>query len=106
MMSKGILAALMGWWCLGAVGPVPAQQTAVVFPMNSIEHVDVRNQLLTFKSQDGQLRILRVAEWVGITRTSFAKGDLVRIEVDLDDRITTIVKVPQPPSDRRAARFR
>ncbi len=96
-MNRGILAALLcvGW--LVAVGPAQAQQTAVVFPLSSVEQLDVRNQLLTFKTQDGQLRILRVAESVGMTRTSLTKGELVRIEVDLDEQIVNIVKV-----DRRS----
>ncbi|CAE6757968.1 MAG: hypothetical protein H8K06_05290 [Nitrospira sp.] len=96
-MNRGIPAALLCAWCLVAVGPVCAQQTAVVFPLSSVEQLDVRNQLLTFKTQDGQLRILRVAESVGMTRASLTKGELVRIEVDLDEQIVNIVKV-----DRRS----
>jgi len=109
-MNRGHWAALVCVCCAATVtsvqSPARAQATAVVFPVSFVEHLDVRNQLLTFKTQDGQLRMLRVAESVGITRTSFVKGDLVRIEVDLDDRIVNIAKVPQPPPDRRAARVR
>jgi len=105
-MNRGILAALLCVGCLVAVGPVRAQQTATVFPLSSVEHLDVRNQLLTFKTQDGQLRMLRVAESVGATRGSLTKGELVRIEVDLDDRIVNIVKVAQSSTSDRRARLR
>ena len=68
-----------------------------MFPVSRVEHVDLRNQLLTFKTQDGQLRMLRVANSVAMRREWLSKGDLVSIEVDLDDQIVNIVKV-----DRRA----
>lgn len=100
-MNRGILAALLCVGCLVAVGPVRAQQTAAVFPLSSVEHLDVRNQLLTFKTHDGQLRMLRVAESVGMTRASLTKGELVRIEVDLDDQIVNIVKVDRKAEPNR-----
>ncbi len=96
-MNSKSLAALM-WVCGAAtVSPVQAQQPAAVFPFSSVEHVDVRNQVLTFKTEDGQLRMFRVAETVAIRREWLGKGDLVRIEVDLDDQIVNIVKVDRRP---------
>ena len=47
------------------------------------------------------MRMFRVAQSVGMKRESLAKGDLVRIEVDLDDQIVNIVKLTQTSlSDR------
>ncbi len=90
---------------IGLVSLAQAFQTAVVFPVSSVEHVDSRNQVLTFKTQDGQVRMFRVAQSVGMKRESLAKGDLVRIEVDLDDQIVNIVKLTQTSlSDREALR--
>ena len=66
---------------------------AAVFPMSSVEQVDLRNQVLTFKSQDGQLWVLRVADSAAMRREPLIKGDVVSIEVDLDDQIVHIVKV-------------
>jgi len=92
-------------WGIGLVSLAQAFQTAVVFPVSSVEHVDSRNQVLTFKTQDGQVRMFRVAQSVGMKRESLAKGDLVRIEVDLDDQIVNIVKLTQTSlSDREALR--
>ncbi|ULA58590.1 MAG: hypothetical protein LZF60_70071 [Nitrospira sp.] len=92
-MKRQILATLMLVWGIGTVSLVQGFQTAVVFPVSSVEHVDSRNQVLTFKTQDGQVRMFRVAQSVGMKRESFAKGDLVRIEVDLDDQIVNIAKI-------------
>lgn len=107
-MSMRIFAAITLVWCLGTVGLARGYQTAAVFPMSSVEQVDIRNQLLTFKTQDGQLRVLRVAGSAAMQRESVTKGDLVSIEVDLDDQIVKIVKeVAQPSaSDRRGQGFK
>lgn len=100
-MNMRILMALMLIW-MGTVGPVLGFQTAAVFLTSRVEHVDLRNQLLTFKTQDGQLRMLRVADSAAMRRESLRKGDLVTIEIDLDDQIVNIVKVVQTPeSDRQ-----
>ena len=104
-MTRKILATLMFVWGIGLDSLAQAFQTAVVFPVSSVEHVDSRNQVLTFKTQDGQVRMFRVAQSVGMKRESLAKGDLVRIEVDLDDQIVNIVKLTQTSlSDREALR--
>ena len=104
-MTRKILATLMFVWGIGLVSLAQAFQTAVGFPVSSVEHVDSRNQVLTFKTQDGQVRMFRVAQSVGMKRESLAKGDLVRIEVDLDDQIVNIVKLTQTSlSDREALR--
>ncbi|MBS0170949.1 MAG: hypothetical protein JSR62_11390 [Nitrospira sp.] len=105
MMERQILATLIFVGGIGTASLVQGFQTAAVFPVSSIEHVDSRNHVLTFKTQDGQVRIFRVAQSVEMKRESFAKGDLVRIEVDLDDQIVNIVKIAQTShSDRGAAR--
>ncbi|MCC6142359.1 MAG: hypothetical protein IT368_00995 [Candidatus Hydrogenedentes bacterium] len=101
MMKRYILAMLLFLWGIGLVGLAQAFQTAVVFPVSSVEHVDSRNQVLTFKTEDGQVRMFRVAQSVGMKRESFAKGDLVRIEVDLDDQIVNIAKISQASSSHR-----
>lgn len=105
-MTRRILATLMFVWGVGMVSLVQAFQIAAVFPVSSVEHVDFRNQLLTFKTQDGQLRMLRVADSAAMKREAVAKGDLVSIEVDLDDQIVKIMKVAQPPADRQRRGFR
>ncbi len=92
---------------IGTVGPVSGFQTVAVFPMSWVEQVDLRNQLLTFKTQDGQLRMLRVADSMAMRRESLSKGDLVSIEVDLDDQIVNIVKVdPTSESERQISRHK
>ncbi|MCS6287802.1 MAG: hypothetical protein H8K10_02360 [Nitrospira sp.] len=96
MNMRSLMVFALIW--MGMVAPVLGFQTAAVFPESWVEHVDLRNHLLTFKTQDGQLRMLRVADSVAMRREWLSKGDLVSIEVDLDDQIVNIVKV-----DRRSA---
>lgn len=106
-MKRIIFSALMLMWVMGTVEPAWANETAAVYPMSSVENVDVRNQLLTFKTNDGRLWLLRVADPGAMKRESLAKGDVVSIEVGLDDQIVRIEKVAPPAeSARRGARFK
>jgi hypothetical protein len=106
-MNRTMLSALMLLCATGMGGPVRATDAAAVFPMSSVESVDVRNQLLTFKSNDGRLWLMRVADPTAIKRESLAKGDVVRIEVGLDDQIVHIEKVSSPAeSARSGSRFK
>lgn len=57
-----------------------AYESAAMFPMSRIESVDFRNQLLTFKTREGQVWVLGVA----------ASRPMKR---DLDDQIGKIVKL-------------
>lgn len=103
MNTRTLMVFTLIW--TGMVVPVLGFQTAAVFPVSLVEHVDIRNQLLTFKTQDGQLRMLRVADSVAMRRETLSKGDLVSIEVDLDDQIVNIVKVDQSADpDRQLSR--
>ena len=92
-MKRIIVAALLLSCVLMTAEWAQTADAAAVFPMSSVEHVDVRNQLLTFKSNDGRLWLLRVADPTAMKRELLAKGDVVSIEVGLDDQIIRIVKV-------------
>ena len=106
-MNRIMLSALMLLWVMGTVEPARATETAAVYPMSSVENVDVRNQLLTFKSNDGRLWLLRVADPAAMKRDSLAKGDVVSIEVGLDDQIVRIQKVAPPAEPaRQGLRFK
>lgn len=103
-MNLRILIAVALIW-MGTIGLARGLQPVAVFPMSWVEHVDLRNHLLTFKTQDGQLQMLRMADSVAMRRETFSRGDLVNIEVDLDDQIVNIVKLTQTSlSDREALR--
>ena len=92
-MKHIIFAALLLTSIVVTAERARSTETAMVFPMSSVESVDVRNQLLTFKSNDGRLWLLRVADPMAIRREALVKGDLVRIEVGLDDQIVRLEKV-------------
>ena len=95
MNMRSVMSITLIW--MGMVAPVLGFQTAAEFPVSWVEHVDLRNHLLTFKTEDGQVRMFRVADSVAMRREWLSKGDLVSIEVDLDDQIVNIGKV-----DRRS----
>lgn len=106
MIVRVLILVTLAWWS-GSVGTATAYESAAVFPMSRIESVDFRNQLLTFKTREGQVWVLRVAASSAMKRDTFAKGDLVRIEVDLDDQIVKIVKLDGAGrSDRDTAQGR
>jgi hypothetical protein len=77
------------------LGHARGYDTAAVFPMSRVQHVDARNQLLTFRTQDGEMKTMRVAYSMAVKRDSFSKGDIVTIEVDLDDQIVKIIKTEE-----------
>ncbi|HPW15629.1 MAG TPA: hypothetical protein PLM97_07800, partial [Nitrospira sp.] len=81
---RSVMSITLIW--MGMVAPVLGFQTAAEFPVSWVEHVDLRNHLLTFKTEDGQVRMFRVADSVAMRREWLSKGDLVSIEVDLDDQ--------------------
>ena len=91
-MSRILLSTVILMWVMMTMEPARATETAAVYPMSSVENVDIRNQLLTFKSNDGRLWLLRVADPTMIERQSLVKGDVVSIEVGLDDQIVRIEK--------------
>ena len=105
MNMRSVMSITLIW--MGMVAPVLGFQTAAEFPVSWVEHVDLRNHLLTFKTQDGQLRMLRMADSLAMRREWLSKGDLVSIEVDLDDQIVNIVKVDRKAEpDRQMSRRR
>ena len=101
-MNRIMWLALMIMGMVGTVHPSRASESAAVFPMSSVESIDVRNQLLTFKSHDGRLWLMRVADPAAMKRESLSKGDVVSIEVSLDDQIVRIEKIA--PSSEAARR--
>ena len=103
MNMRSLMAVMLIW--MGMVAPVLGFQTAAEFPVSWVEHVDHRNHLLTFKTEDGQVRMFRVADSVAMRREWLSKGDLVSIEVDLAAQIVNIVKVDRRSEpDRQVSR--
>ncbi len=101
-MNRIMLLAFMIMGMMGTLDSSWPGEASAVFPMSLVESVDVRNQLLTFKSHDGRLWLMRVADPAAIQRESLAKGDVVSIEVGLDDQIVRIEKIaPSSESARR-----
>jgi hypothetical protein len=103
-MNRILVLAFIIMGMTGSIDLSRASEAAAVFPMSLVESIDVRNQLLTFKSHDGRLWLMRVADPAAMKRESLTKGDVVSIEVGLDDQILRIEKIaPSSESARRKA---
>jgi len=78
----------------GFVAPftVPTQSFAsLAYTHVSVEAVDMGAPSLTFKTLDGEVWTLRSAS-ADILK-GLQKGDMCSVEIDLEDRVTKIVKV-------------
>ncbi|HEU4685542.1 MAG TPA: hypothetical protein VFS39_13635 [Nitrospira sp.] len=75
---------------------------ATTFNGSTIIGVDTTKPTVTFRTKEGEHWTLPLADPELLKRQEIAKGDRVSIEIDLDDRITGILKssgqVPPPES--------
>jgi hypothetical protein len=67
--------------------------------------VDQAQRTITFKTKEGQTWTLPLADPNVLNRQQIANGDDVTIELDLNDRITKVVKLsevaPTPPAQQQ-----
>jgi hypothetical protein len=79
---------------------VTTGDATTIFGGSKIMAVDQDQRTITFKTKEGQTWTLPVTDPDLLKRQPIAKGDQVTIEIDLDDRISKVVKlseVPTPP---------
>jgi hypothetical protein len=74
---------------------VTTAQAATVFGGSKIVGVDQDQRTITFRTKEGQTWTLQVAD-PNVMKKQIAKGDDVTIEIDLNDRITKVVKLSEP----------
>ena len=67
------------------------------FTKSTILGIDQTQRTLTFRTAEGQSWTLPVADPKILTKEQFSKGDQVSIEVDLNDRISKIIKLAGGP---------
>ncbi len=90
-MTRQIFVALAVVWLAWTASYSLARATTFVGA--TIEMVDPSRQTLTFKTRDGQSRTLPVADPRLLGEKQLAKGDYVSLEVDLNERISHVVKL-------------
>lgn len=83
----------------------PDGGAATTFIGSTIERIDPGQQMITFKTREGQSWTLEVAD-SSLLKKPLAKGDQVSIEIGTNDKITKIIKLaeagpgggsPEPP---------
>ena len=92
MMKSLILAGLL--LLPGIAGPlmVPTESLAsLAYTRVRIEAVDIATPSLTFKTMEGQVWTLQATS--AEIRQGLHKGDTCSVEIDLENRVTKIVKV-------------
>lgn len=92
MMKSLILAGLL--LLPGIAGPlmVPTESSAsLAYTRVRIEAVDIAASSLTFKTMEGQVWTLQATS--AEIRQGLHKGDTCSVEIDLENRVTKIVKV-------------
>lgn len=103
-MNKRIMIILTFCFFISMSAMVATSDAATVFGGSKIIGVDQAQRTITFKTKEGQTWTLPVADPNVLSR-QIANGDDVTIELDLNDRITKIVKLSEvaapPPAQRQ-----
>jgi len=71
---------------------------ATVFGGSRIVGIDQAQRTITFKTKDRQTWTLTVVDPNVLKQQPIANGDQVTIEIDLDDRITKVLKLSEVSS--------
>jgi hypothetical protein len=98
--------ARMAVCVLGLAGlPVPSSHAATNFNGSTILGINHTDRTVTFRTKEGEKWTLPVENEDLLKNGRVAEGDQVSIELDLNDRITKILKPGEPvESARREAR--
>jgi len=82
------------------VATVPTTEAATIFA-GAIVGIDQTQRTITYQTEDGRTWTLPVTDSNILKQEQIAKGDRVRVEVevsdDLSQRITKITKIPDQP---------
>jgi hypothetical protein len=92
------LATISLLWTALAV--ILTSEAATTFA-GAIVGIDQAQQTITFQTIEGQTWALALSDSTMLKQEQVAKGDRVRIEVDLSGKITKIMKLTEPPSPVR-----
>lgn len=103
MMKKPMIAILTLCLLFSVSAIVATSDAATVFGGSKIMSVDQDQRTITFKTKEGQTWTLPVADPNVLNKQpTIAKGDDVTIEIDLNDRITKVVRLSDVSTAPRA----
>jgi len=100
-MNICMILILMLCLLFSASVTVTTSDATTVFGGSRIMAIDQDQRTITFKTKKGETWTLPVTDPNLLNRQPIAKGDQVTIEIDLNDRITNVVKASEvPPAPR------
>lgn len=94
-----ILTLCVLWSVLATV---TTSDATTIFGGSRILAIDQDQRTMTFKTKEGQTWTLPVTDPELLNRRAVTKGDQVTIEIDLNDRISNVVKLSDVPTPPRA----
>ena len=77
---------------------------ATIFGGSRIVTIDKDQRTITFKTKEGETWTLPVNDPALLERQTLAKNDQVTVEIDLNDRISNVIKLSEVPTAPRAER--
>src|SRR5215831_7075292 len=95
-MTTRIMITLTLCFFISMSAMVATGDAATVYGGSKIVGIDQSQRTITFKTKEGQTWTLPVAD-PNVLDHQIAKGDDVTIELDLNDRITKVVKMSDVP---------
>ncbi|MGC3974661.1 MAG: hypothetical protein QM771_09810 [Nitrospira sp.] len=93
MKSFILIGSLLCVLAIPIVAPVESQ-ASLTYTRVKVEAVDQASQRLTFKTAEGEVWTL--AALSSDLLSGLHKGDTCSLEIDLDNRVTKIVKIDSP----------
>jgi hypothetical protein len=100
-MNTRMILILTLWFLFSVNATVTISEAATVFVGSRIITIDQGQRTITFKTKEGQTWTLPVTDPSLLNRQPIAKDDQVVIEIDLNDRITKVVKLSDMPAAPR-----
>lgn len=94
-MNKPMIAILTLCLLFSVSAMVATSDAATVLGGSKIVGIDQAQRTITFKTKEGETLTLPVADPSVLSHQPIAKGDEVSIEIDLNDRITKVVKLSE-----------
>jgi hypothetical protein len=76
---------------------VLTSEATTTFIGTTVTSVDEAQRTITFHTREGQSWTLPVADPNILNKEQVSKGDQVSIEIDLNDRVTKIIKLSEQP---------
>lgn len=82
------------------IATVMTSDATTTFGASKIIAIDQDQRTITFKTKEGQTWTLPVTD-PDLLKRKLAQNDQVTIEIDLNDRISNVVKLSEVPTTRR-----